>query len=190
MGSVDSHRSDPLVERIRQGDRRAFERGFRRHYEALCRFARGYVDRLSVAEDLVQEVFLDVWTERRRLKDVERSLKAYLYGMTRHRALKHLRRERVRTEGAARGDLRRAVPAAVPDEADDALHHEELERRAQQAIDALPERRRQIFLLSRRHEMTYAEIAEALDISVKTVETQMSRALRFLRERLKDATTP
>ena len=118
MGSVDSHRSDPLVERIRQGDRRAFERCFRRHYEGLCRFARGYVDRLSVAEDLVQEVFLDVWTERRRLKDVERSLKAYLYGMTRHRALKHLRRERVRAEGAssgtAAGTARRRSPRAAP----------------------------------------------------------------------------
>jgi len=78
----------------------------------------------------------------------------------------------------------------VPDEADDALHHEELEQRAREAVDALPERRRQIFLLSRRHELTYTEIAGALDLSVKTVETQMSRALRFLRERLEDATTP
>ncbi|PSQ84143.1 MAG: RNA polymerase sigma-70 factor [Bacteroidetes bacterium QS_7_67_15] len=190
MAHADSHRPDPLVERIRRGDRRAFERCFRAHYEALCRFARGYVDRLSVAEDLVQEVFLEVWTERRDLDDVERSLRAYLYGMTRHRALKHLRSERVRAEWAARGDLRRAVPAAVPDEADDALHHEELEQQAREAVDALPERRRQIFLLSRRHELTYAEIAGALDLSVKTVETQMSRALRFLRERLEDATAP
>lgn len=173
------------AERIRNGDRWAFERLFRAHYEALCRFALGYTDRRNVAEDLVQDVFFDLWKKRRTLAEIEHSLEAYLYEMTRRHALKHLRRGRVRAKWAARGDdLRRAVPAVVPERADDALEHRELEEEARRAVQALPARRRRIFMLSRRHGLTYAEIAEALGISTKTVETQMSRALKFLRERL------
>ena len=62
------------------------------------------------------------------------------------------------------------------------MQHNELKAEMWKALDALPDRRREVFLLSRRHELTYAEIAELLDISVKTVETQMGRALQFLEE--------
>ena len=180
--SRDPHDA-PRAERIRRGDRKAFERLFRGQYEALCQFALNYVDRLRVAEDLVQDVFFDLWRERRTL-DLKCSLEAYLYGMARNRALKHLRRRRVRTD-LTRGELRRNAPRAVPEQADNVLEHQEEEQKAKRAIEALPKRRRQVFMLSRRHDLTYAEIAEALGISVKTVETQMSRALKFLRERLK-----
>lgn len=183
------HESRQRAVRIRKGNRQAFERLFRAHYEALYRFALGYVEHPRVAEDLVQDVFFDLWQGRRSL-DVKRSLKAYLYGMTRNRALKHLRRQRVRARWTAPGAFRETVAAAVTEQADQVLRRKELEREAEQAIATLPERRRQIFLLSRHHDLTYAEIAEALDISIKTVETQMSRALKFLRERLAFLTAP
>lgn len=172
------------AERIRSGNRRAFECLFREHYEALCRFALGYVDQLPEAEDLVQDVFFDLW-EKRRTLDVEYSLRAYLYGMTRHHALKHLRRRRVRAKWTVQGEFREAsATTAKPGRTDDALQHKELEEAAEQAVAALPQRRRQIFVLSRRHGLTYPEIAEALGISVNTVETQIRRALKFLRKRL------
>lgn len=175
-------------ELIRAGDRSAFERLFRLHYETLCRFALDYVDHLRIAEDLVQDVFFDLWKERRTL-DVERSLKAYLYGATRHRALKHLRREQVREKWAVNGDLRKAAPSGRPDQAGGMVERKEQRQEVKEAIEALPEKRRQIFRLSRHHELTYSEIAVALDISIKTVETQMSRALKFLRERLESLST-
>lgn len=183
---TDPSQSDhdpPGVEHIRSGNRKAFEELFRLHHEALCRFALNYVEHLRVAEDLVQDVFVDLWKDRRSL-DVEHSLKAYLYGMTRHRALKHLRQKQVRKKWAASDDLRKAAPPAMPGQGEDALKRREQKREIDRALEALPRRRRQIFLLSRRHNLTYAEIAVALDISIKTVETQMSRALQFLRERL------
>jgi RNA polymerase sigma-70 factor (ECF subfamily) len=183
---TDPSQSDhdpPGVEHIRSGNRKAFEELFRSHYEALCRFALNYVEHLRVAEDLVQDVFVDLWKDRRSL-EVEHSLKAYLYGMTRHRALKYLRQKQVRKKWAASDDLRKAAPPAMPDQAEDILKRREQQKEVDRALEALPQRRRQIFLLSRRHSLTYAEIAVALDISIKTVETQMSRALQFLRDRL------
>ena len=171
------------IQQLREGCSETFEQLFRTHYESLCRFTLGYVDHLGQAEDLVQDVFFSLWEARHTL-EVERSLKGYLYGMTRNRALKHLRRQRVRDKWAASGELRKAAPRVVLEQADDALQQKELEQSAKEAINELPERRRQIFVLSRRHDLTYAEIAEALDISIKTVETQMSRALKFLHERL------
>lgn len=189
MAGPSQSRSDQqIVERIRRGNRQALDRLFRSHYEALCRFALGYVDHLRIAEDLVQDIFFDLWKDRHTL-DVERTLRAYLYGMTRHRALKHLRREQLRDQWVSNGDLGGAVSRTAPDQAGDLIENQEQKEKVEQALEALPERRREIFLLSRRHDLTYSEIAVALDISINTVKTQMSRALKFLREHLKPLST-
>lgn len=168
------------AERIRCGDQKAFKRLFHLHYEPLCRFACGYVKTMAVAEDLVQEVFLDLWRRRHNWYP-DQSGKAYLYGAVRNQALKHLRhmrsRQRMEDEQKRRPSPVQETPACV-------LHHQEVQQAAQQAIDELPERRRHIFILSRQHDLTYKEIAMLLGISVKTVETQVGRALEFLRNRL------
>ena len=169
------------VERIRAGDEAAFERLFHTFYEDLCRFASQYVSASDVVEDLVQDVFFNVW-ERRRALDAQQSIQAYLYKAVRNEALKHLNRQRVRKQqGKPQQELRERSLQGSPEQA---LWNKELEAEAQKALDALPERRRRIFMLSREHDLTYAEIADLLDISVKTVETQMGRALGFLEERL------
>lgn len=183
MASSSQGQDQQKIEHLRSGDRSVFERLFRRQYESLCRFALSYVEKLRVAEDLVQDVFFELWKDRRDL-DPDTSLQAYLYGMTRHRALKYLRRERVRERWAESGDRRKAVPSAAPEQAEEVLCFQERRREVERALQALPEQRRRIFVLSRRHDLTYSEIGVALDISVKTVETQMSRALKALRERL------
>lgn len=166
--------------RIRCGDQATFNRLFHLHYEPLCRFAYGYVNALEVAEDLVQDIFLDLW-RRRRSWYPDRSVKAYLYGAVRNQALKHLRRMRAR-RCMEDEQKRRALP--VYETPVSVLNHQEVQRATQQAINELPERRRHIFILSRQHDLTYVEIATLLDISVKTVETQVGRALKFLRNRL------
>lgn len=169
------------VERIRAGDEAAFERLFHTFYEDLCRFASQYVSASDVVEDLVQDVFFNVW-ERRRALDAQQSIQAYLYKAVRNEALKHLNQQRVRKQqGKPQQELRERSLQGSPEQA---LWNKELEAEAQKALDALPERRRRIFMLSREHDLTYAEIADLLDISVKTVETQMGRALGFLEERL------
>jgi RNA polymerase sigma-70 factor (ECF subfamily) len=175
-----THQGHEWFERLRDGDEAAFEALFRALAPGLCAMVTRYVGAPAVAEELVQELFLDLWTRRRTL-EVRESLAGYLHAAARHRALNHLARER-RLRRWREGDGRpegEADPSA-PDESEllDALE-------LQDAIAALPARCRLVFTLSRQQDLTYGEIAAALGLSVKTVETQMGRALRALRDRLR-----
>ena len=176
MSSSIEERDRQWLRRMQGGDERAFEHLFLCYYDALCRFASRYVSSSDAVEDLVQDVFFSVW-QRREALDPQQSLRAYLYKATRNEALKRLdRQERwPRTQREVRERFLRGQPG-------EKMKHNELKAEMWKALDALPDRRREVFLLSRRHELTYAEIAELMDISVKTVETQMGRALQFLEE--------
>jgi RNA polymerase sigma-70 factor (ECF subfamily) len=122
---------------------------------------------------------LELWRRRETLA-ADGSAQAYLFQATRNRVLNHLRHLKIeqRSEPEIRGDS-----PSTP-RADAALAHEELNVAVQQAVQSLPDRCREVFELSRVHGLKYAEIARQLGISVKTVEAQMGKALRTLRERL------
>jgi RNA polymerase sigma-70 factor (ECF subfamily) len=155
---------------------------FRAHFQGMAAFVERYVRSPDMAEELVQDIFLKIWTKRSQLTEIE-SLKTYLYRAARNQALNHLRRlkleRRWQEEQAAAGE-----PATVFAADEDASGHE-LAEAVQSAIERLPPRCREIFLLSRDGGLTYAEIARTLEISVKTVETQMGRALKALRGAVK-----
>jgi RNA polymerase sigma-70 factor (ECF subfamily) len=167
------------IERIRSGDEAAFETLFRALAPGLCALVTRYVKSRQVAEELVQDLFFDMWTRRAELV-VEQSLTSYLFAAARNRALNSLKRDQRAARWAAAAAAADDVDPAAPDESAllDALE-------LQDAIEHLPARCRLIFTLNRQQDMTYGEIAAALGLSVKTVETQMGRALRSLRERLK-----
>jgi RNA polymerase sigma-70 factor (ECF subfamily) len=168
-----------LLGRIRQGDEDAFDAIFRAHYPPLVGMAEGMLRSRAVAEEIVQDVMLELWRRRQALP-VEESLRAYLFRATRNRALNHLRHRRVERLGEPH-----AAGAAVdPPRAPAALVEEEIDAALREAVADLPDRCREVFELSRVHGLRYAEIAGALGISVKTVEAQMGKALRLLRERL------
>lgn len=170
-----------LVRRIRTGDERALEAVFRQHYAGMASFVQRYVRSADLAEELVQDVFLKLWSKREHLADIE-TLRTYLFRAARNTALNYLRRvkleRRWREEQAAADD----PPTAYA--ADEETSEQEVAAAVQAAIDRLPPRCREIFLLSRDGGLTYAEIARSLEISVKTVETQMGRALKSLRTSL------
>jgi RNA polymerase sigma-70 factor, ECF subfamily len=161
-------------------DDSAFEALFRAEYASLIRFAGRYVSDVAAAEDLVQDVFLTLWRDRSRL-DGASSPRAYLFRAVRNRALNQLRdsraRRRIDEQLAVPGELSVAPDTGAADVA-------RIRAALNDAVAALPARARLIFELSRYHGLTYREIAASLGISVKTVETQMGRALRVLRERL------
>jgi RNA polymerase sigma-70 factor (ECF subfamily) len=158
----------------------AFESLFRQHYARLCELVHGYVRARDTAEDIVQELFVTLLEKRDRVEAHELTT-AYLYVAARNRALKHLRHARV----VERHRTREAGNAATgAGDTDHRVREQEAARAVEAAIADLPERCREIFLLSRRQHMTYAEIAAALGISVKTVEVQMWRALQKLRRML------
>lgn len=167
-----------LLRRIRAGDERALEIVFRTHYSGMATFVQRFVRVPDVAEELVQDLFLKLWAKREQLSDIE-TFRTYLYRAARNQALNWLRRQKLerrwQEEHAGEDE---ATTTQLADE--DASEHE-VAAAVRAAIDRLPPRCREVFLLSRDGGLTYAEIARTLDISVKTVETQMGRALKSLR---------
>lgn len=179
-----------LVERLRASDLSAFDAIFLAHYDALCECARWSVGSVDVAEEVVQEVLFDLW-ERRAALTIASSLRAYLFGAVRRRAIDHVRRlrgdHRLR-EAVARevmaGVGAGPVPAAEAD-ADSRLRAREIDAALAQAIARLPERCRAVYVLRWYQHLTYSEIAEVLGITVKTVEVHVATAHKLLRRRLR-----
>lgn len=173
-------RDHRLAERIQDGDRQAFEELFFSYGDQLCAFAAEHVD-ANRAEDIVQEVFCDLW-RRREEWEPRGTIKAYLYRAVRNTSLDHLDHQEVKRKWEEEEKRRdRASEHTGPA---DALHFSEFERAMESAVDELPERRRLVYRMARQHDMTYAEIASALDIAKKTVENHMGRALKSLRKQL------
>lgn len=160
--------------------RRLLRRLFEEHHGELCTFACRYLTSDDAAADVVQEVFVRVWSRRseRRLDDISR---AYLYRAVRNEALNR-RKARERRSAGESGLLRRRQSSS-PDEE---LRERELAADLERAISELPPRCREIFLLVREDGLTYRETADVLDLSESTVATQMGRALRKLRRKLSD----
>jgi len=168
-----------LICKIRTGDASAFEQLFRLYSQPLIHFVCRYVRDISTAENLVQEVFLAAWAHRSQL-DPTRNIKTYLYTAARNQALKHLRHTQVEQRSAA--DIEMGPPH--PPTPEDERQSQEIGVALARAIEALPEKARIIFSMNRFDQLSYAEIAEIQGISIKTVETQMGRALKTLRPRL------
>jgi RNA polymerase sigma-70 factor (ECF subfamily) len=168
-----------LLRRLSGGDESAFEEVFRGYYAALVGAAERLVRERAVAEEVVQDVMLELWRRHDSLA-VQESLRAYLHRATRNRALNHLRHERVVAAGAT---LLRGDGGGAPT-GPQLLVAGEIDAALRAAVSRLPERCREVFELSRTGGLRYSEIAEVLGISVKTVEAQMGKALRILREGL------
>jgi RNA polymerase sigma-19 factor, ECF subfamily len=170
-----------LLSRLRAGDERALEQVFRSHYAGMCAFVRRIVHAPDVAEELVQDVFFKLWSKREQLVEID-ALRTYLFRAARNTALNHLRRRKLE-RGWEEREAARGEPAAT-ESTDDGAASDEVQRAVESAIGRLPPRCREVFLLSREGGLTYGQIAESLEISIKTVETQMGRALKSLRHAL------
>jgi RNA polymerase sigma-70 factor (family 1) len=180
-----SRRRDSLAglsDRVRRGDVEAFEELFRAMHAPLCEVADSYVQSQAIAEEIVQDLFFAIWIKRDQLPSVD-SLQAYLFTAARNRSLHHLRhRAMVRrwTSWAnASSDVAGVAPAPQP--ADEAIEADERRAMLRDAIDRLPPRGRLALVLQREHDMTHAEIAEAMDISLKGVEKLLATAKQKLR---------
>lgn len=167
-----------IFRKIKEGDIDTFERLFRDYYTPLCFYAAGITGRMDVSEEIVQELFYVLWKDKDKLQ-ILRSLKSYLYGSVRNRSLQYLEHRQVqekhkdetfRNEGAT-GDF----------SPEDELEYKELELLVENTLKKMPERRRKIFRMHRFEKKKYTEIADLLSVSVKTVEAEMTKALRALR---------
>lgn len=168
------------IERIQSGDHTAFEALFKVHYEVLCDAVEYYVSNSEIAEELVQDIFADIW-RRRRDWNPRHSIKAYLHGAARNKAIKHRKRRQVRLRWEEQQQYEPEPVSASPEQI---IEYSELEQIIQSSIEDMPPRRREIYRLSRQYGLSHKEISVALRISTKTVENQIGHALRFLRERI------
>lgn len=167
-----------LVRRVCTGDEGAFEQIFRAYYARLVSFACTHVGSQALAEEMVQEVFLQLWMRRAQWV-VERSLAAYLFRSVRNRILNA--RRSLRLESAYATEVGRQTEIELSGSSDEELQEAEIGAALAHAIALLPARPRQVFLLSRRQGLSYGEIADVLGIALKTVEMHMGRALAQLR---------
>lgn len=169
-----------LLARLRAGETSAFDAIFRGNYALLVRVAEAMLRDRASAEEIAQDVMLELWRRRETL-DVTESVRGYLLQATRNRSLNALRHRAIERRSEPHlGDGIAPLPTT-----DAAVRMREIEVAIHAAIGELPERCRQVFELSRIEGLKYAEIAARLGISVKTVEVQMGKALRILRERLR-----
>jgi RNA polymerase sigma-70 factor, ECF subfamily len=152
---------------------------FRKYYAALCKSLYRTLRDATLAEDIVQEVFLKVWEMRESLQ-LDEAMQSYLYRSCYNTALNFLKTQKQKTDI----DQLEAVPSE--DSAEKNLSFLEAEKQILTAVEALPPKTRLVFSLSRFEELSYKEIAERLDISVKSVEKHMGIALQRLRENLRE----
>lgn len=159
-----------------------FEKLFRLHYSKLCSYANLFLNDPDASEDVVQEVFFKLWNNREELV-ITTTIKSYLFRAVRNGCLNVIDHLSIRDayKVANEEDMQESESRFI----DEAIVSE-LEQRIKETIDRLPAERRKIFILSRFEGLKYKEIADRLNISVKTVENQMYQALKFLRENLVD----
>ena len=164
---------------LRASDRRAFADLYAATFDPLYRYARTITRDDEAAADVLQDVYVRLWTVRDRL-DPARSLRALLFGMVRNAALNHLRAHHRRPFDPL-GDF---DPPAPLDGADDGVHAADLAGALRAWIDALPDRRREAFVLSRFEGLSHEEIAHVMDLAPKTVNNHIVLALQTLRQKL------
>lgn len=163
-------------------DEKEFDRIYIDHYPALFRYAYTMVHDSIMAEEMVHMVFLKI-LEKSATLTIHTSLKAYLYRSVNNECLNYIKHQKIKSDFEIQTIKAMSNKTETPLAK---LQYQELEHRLKVAINELPEQCRTIFQMSRFEELKYAEIAKQLDLSVKTVETQMSRALKKLRVQFAD----
>ena len=173
---MDKQEEAVLFKKIKKGDEKAFEKLFHCYYSHLCLFAEHYVRNRAEAEEIVQDTFVSIWEKKEKIS-ITTSVKNSCLNYIKHTQIKNQHAEKILSE-------------ANGDEQDDArLIEPELLPIIEECINSLPEKRREVFRLSREEGLKYREIAKKLNISVKTVETHMGLAIKTLRDKLKQFTS-
>jgi len=169
-----------IFEAIKRDDNGAYEMVFREYYRPMTAYAFRFLNNLTDSESIVQDVFLRLWQKRKEIM-ITSSLQNYLFRSVKNNCINYIEHEKIKTGYQG---------MVIKNETDRSEYSEfflefGLMKKIESAIAALPEKRQEIFRLAREDGLKYREIAEQLHISVKTVETQMTLALKQLRESLK-----
>ncbi len=178
-----------IIERLRQGDEATYIIVFREYYVPLCNYARRYLGRKDLAEDIVSETFFNIWNRRITL-DIKVSLKSYLFQAVCKNSLNYLRKhkkEEMLEDFLLKhtGDVE-ALSSKTQGTPSDFLMMKDLREKIRQGVEQLPPQQQTTFILKRYEGKKNREIAEIMGLSVKTVEMHMAKAMLSLRNYLKD----
>jgi RNA polymerase sigma-70 factor (ECF subfamily) len=165
---------------IENEDASGFEELFKKYYLQLTRFSWRYVKSKAVAEGIVQDFFADIWENGEEM-NIQGTIKTYFYRAVRNRSLNQIKHQEVKNKYDPLWMEQKESPIL---EFRDEKREQQIKQAIEEAIESLPERGKMVYKLHRFDGLTYEEIAEVMDISVKTVESQMSRSLKMLREKL------
>jgi len=178
---MDRTEDKDLFEKIKTGDEKAFESLFHFYYGYLCLYATKVLKNDSAAEEIIQDFFVKLWEKREQL-NIETSLKNYLFRSVKNLCINHIQHNKTKIR-----HVQNVLSENETNFSDDDNYPEiDLSIKIEESINSLPEKRKEIFRLSRQEGLKYHEIATKLNISIKTVETQMSLAIKTLREKLKN----
>ncbi|OFY99249.1 MAG: hypothetical protein A3K10_01345 [Bacteroidetes bacterium RIFCSPLOWO2_12_FULL_31_6] len=164
-------------------DEKTFEQIFKTHFSSLCHFARKYIRDTDICKEIVHNVFVNMW-EKRSSVDLGKNVKSYLFAAVYSRCMNYIRDQK-KFDGNASEHIE-VINKADDQDIEQKMAETELENRINTAIQTLPEKCREVFQLNRIEGLKYREIAEKLGISIKTVENQVSKALKVLRTNLSD----
>jgi len=163
-----------LWSKVRHGDKEAFELLFHKYYSVLCILSARYTRDISIGREIIQGLFIYLWEHRTNL-NIKSSVKSYLYSATRFNSIRYLEKDRKNEEYPVEYYENQQDKSLF-----DQVEYAELQGRILETIESLPEQCKKVFTMSRFDQLRYADIAEKLDISVKTVESHISKALRIL----------
>lgn len=166
---------------LRRGDQATFRQVFDTCYEGLCRYAFTLLRDKDESEDIVQSMFVKFW-ERREELDVQQAIRPYLYRSVYNQCMNALQHRSVKTRHHIHTEVVHSQEVQQPE-----VFPDELGERIRQAVDKLPPQCRTVFMMSRYEELKYPVIAQKLNISVNTIQNQICKALKILREELKES---
>jgi RNA polymerase sigma-70 factor (ECF subfamily) len=182
MTIIHGIEEETLIQRFTNGDQTAFELLFRFYYPGLVTFVAHIISDRDEAEEIVQDFFVNLWTVRKNIQK-STSLKSYFFVSVKNRAFNYLKKEQIKEKTL--GLLKELVDKDILYQPD-LFVESELQQQIAKAMEKLPERTREVFMMSRFKGISNDEIAIQLDLSKRTVETQISNALKILREELKE----
>lgn len=177
---MDQNQVNIQIEKMKAGDRESFNQVFRRYYSPMVRFCIRYVADSDIASEIVQDLFVKLWSNREKIS-FNTSFESYMMTSVRNSALTYINKERSHNEA----NLRVFSEESDNNDPSETLQSNNLEESYRKILKDMPEKRREVFLASRYDGLKYSEIAEKLGISQKTVEAQMSAAIKQLKEGLK-----
>jgi len=180
MTKRDITNDKQLIELLKLGDQRVMTKLYNLYWKPLFISSYNLLKDKEVCEDIIQEVFMDLWNNRERL-EIKISLKSYLYACTRYQVFSHFRKNKAGIKVELFDGLTQRFHNATPETE---IMHKELITQINSIVETLPEKCRKVYKLSREEHLSHKEISSNLNISTKTVENHITKALKVLKTSL------